>query len=149
MQQTEIEQLGNKQIDTASNLYSNFFFHWALLAGATMTLIVPLLTYISEHNNAIYGSLKLQILIGLLIITITLSSIRNFIAARGFYIVGNINIKLANQQQVVDIAKDKDVNKLKFLSKIQKLISFISIVSYIIALVLLASFIWQNLPIYN
>ena len=135
-------EAANKQIETATELRAQFFFHWSLLSAGTLSLLIPLLTQIKTTNSVIVSPYYLQISIVLLICSLSMSSVRNFIAAQGFWMVGNFNLKSQTEQQteLKDITK-----KLNIFKYIQWTNEILSIIGYIMALVFLFLFISDNL----
>jgi len=133
--------LANKQIETATELRAKFFFHWAILSGATLTLVIPLLTQIKTTKESITSLCYLKIALVLLMITLVFASIRNFVAAHGFWMTGSFNLKRDKAPDAIE----RIVKKLNGMKYLQYSLEIISILGYIAALILLYIFIANNL----
>ncbi len=127
----------NTFVEIAIEMKSKFYLHWAILAGATLTLVIPFLTQISILNKAVNWMLQIKIAIGLLLISLITSSVRNLLSARQIEIIANNNLEKNSHRieyfQIID-----NVNQQ---GTILSLIEFTSIISYCVALTLLYLFI--------
>ena len=120
--------------DASADLKSKFFFHWAILSGATLTLLIPLITQIKTLNINLVNTCALQSAIIALIVSLIASSLYNLFSASGFAVVAREN---ANQKSLISS---------KFLSRLLTYIIMpLAIFGYIIALMLLYYFINKNL----
>lgn len=131
--ETQKRQVIKEYFDISADLKSKFFFHWAILAGTTLTLIIPLITQVIEVRSSINDTDLLRISIISLMISLILSSFWNLISAVGFAVAGKQN---NNQRTILN---------LNFLSRMQYSVMAIAILSYIFALILLYFFIDHNL----
>ncbi|NQU99585.1 MAG: hypothetical protein HQ538_02505 [Parcubacteria group bacterium] len=138
----DLEKKGLEQINFAANLRSKFFFHWSILSGATITLIIPLILEIKDSKGTILNKHDIKTSIILLLSAIIFSSIRNFFAAHGFWKTGMSNVRRAEGDNK---EADRLFNSRTKLTPIQLAIETISITSYIFSLVLLYLFISKNL----
>lgn len=135
------KNIGNKQIDTSTEILTKFFFHWALLSGATLTLAIPLLTEIIKIKGCIQSTYLIKISIGLLIISLITASLRNLIGGHDFWISGMANLNPPK----TGLEENKMVKKMNRLNYIQNAITGIATISYIIAIVILFVFVSANI----
>ncbi len=129
------QDLGNYQMNVSTELRYKFFFHWSLLAGATLTLIIPLLMEILKKDSLLYHVANVKIAIVLLISSLCFSSLRNYLASIGIWITAMTNLQGGG---VIPL-------KRILLSRIQYVIEILSITSYLVALILLFVFINSNI----
>lgn len=119
-----------KQSSHSRELGTKFFFHWALLATGIFSLLIP---FIQGLKRVIYPDLFIVISI-LLVISIVFSSITNFITAKVLWYIFEKNNGDDTNQKLLD-----------FLSKNNKYIQFISIFSFVMAIIFILFFVNSNL----
>ena len=136
--------IGHDYINRSADLRIKFFFHWSLLSGATLGLIFPLLASLKASGVLFFCVEKLKFGIIFLLISLVLSSVRNFIAAQGYWYSGVFNL---NSQNKVPQDSKKFISKMKLVSLTQKIIEGISVFGYILGLVLVYLFFWPHLGI--
>lgn len=126
-----------KFIEISIEMKNKFFFHWAILAGATLTLIIPFLIEENVLKKTVGWLLEVKIAIGLLVISLITASIRNLISARQIEIIGNCNLE-KNSYLIVYFSI---IDKVNHMSIFLSIIEFASIISYCGALTILYFFV--------
>lgn len=94
----EIRANAIEDTKTARELGIKFFFHWTILSGATLTLLITFLSNVDIKKIQLhrYG-LHIKIAIIVLILSLILAIIRNFIMIYGIHDRANANHKIANE----------------------------------------------------
>lgn len=134
-------ELGLKQVEIATDLRSRFFFHWSILSGATITLIIPLLLELKKRE-LLNESINIKITIILLATSLILSSLRNYIAAGNLWKSGLANLEKSagNNQGYNDL-----LNKRFKMIPLQKTVEPLALLSYIASLIFLYIFICSSI----
>ncbi|HEY4509410.1 MAG TPA: hypothetical protein VJC15_00270 [Candidatus Paceibacterota bacterium] len=134
---------GSKLLSRADELSGQFFFHWSLLIGATMTLFTPFIFSLLEKGEQIEAVYLIKVMYPVFIFAMIASSLRNFVSALGASKIGKVNLLIASGGEL-----DKNfltLFKLPITLVIYTL-QVIAILGYIIGLVLVFVFILSNLP---
>ena len=108
-----------------------FFYHLSILSGATLTLLIP---FISNIKHPVYHVILLKISVICLLVSLILSSLRNFYFAK-------------NQMNIIDYkASPDEKNVLILLLKCRiEIMEYIVILSFISSLIVLYFFIFPNI----
>lgn len=141
MNTEEIQKVGLKQSTYAVELKTKFFFHWSILSGTTLTLIIPLLLEM-QKQNILCEVLSIKISILLLIISIIFSSIKNYLSSYSLWNSGLANL----EESAIDNNKfNKLAKKVKTINYKQKILEPIPLIGYVFALIFLYVFMLNNI----
>ena len=128
-----------EQMKFAAEFKSRFFQHWAILSGATLTLLIPFLQSIKSENIATNKLSKINLVPFLLITSLILSSIEILMSSWGYQGSAKLNLDLKPKEE-----RNQSM-MLKILSVTKRVIEIIAIFSYIIAVVMLSFFLSEYL----
>ena len=124
-------------IEIAIEMKNKFYLHWAILCGATLTLIIPFLIQANVLSEVNCWLLSIRIALSLLILSLMTASIRNLVAAHQLEIIGNYNLE-KNSYKLQYIQIIEKANKINIPLTI---IEYTSIISYCTSLTIFYSFI--------
>ncbi len=128
----EVREYGEKELFYAHELRSKFFFHWAILSVAIITLIIPLLLEVKKTKE-IENVHNIKITLILLLATVIFSSIINYLNATQKQWVAFANIESAKGE------KEKSARLYKKQNVVRCIRIFLEIVSIVIFVLALSS----------
>ncbi|KKP37801.1 MAG: hypothetical protein UR28_C0026G0007 [Candidatus Peregrinibacteria bacterium GW2011_GWF2_33_10] len=120
----------NEQGLESNQLREKFFFHWAILAAGTFSLLIP---FVQSLENIVSPKLFIAVEI-LLILSIISSSLRNFFWAKTTWYWAEINAGITKNKKL----KDK-------YHKFALSLEFFSIIFYIVGIFLGLVFVNLNI----
>ncbi len=127
-----IRKTAMEDTNSSRELGVKFFFHWAILSGATLTLLIPFLTsqHISENiPSDLIPNIKITIIS--LIIALIAASLRNFILSLDMIKRANRHHKIAKAlENNTALEEEKEEEGVRLLEVFQ----FVAISSYIFAI---------------
>ena len=135
------------QVMRSSQLKEKFFFHWAILATGTVSLLIPL---VQSLDNIIIAPCLFKLASFLLVFSVITSSIRNFIDAKMLKLIAEQNsVKLSIESNNKDEVLKKKLEKVNCQHNRWKTLNFyveiFAIGSYIMGVVLILWFINKNI----
>ncbi|MFA6585975.1 MAG: hypothetical protein WCS86_02325 [Candidatus Paceibacterota bacterium] len=127
----KIEKQAEKDVEFSRELSIKFFFHWALLSGAAITLFITFLSSdVIQNNITKCSKLYVQITFISLVISMLLSSIRNFLIMKDVLRLGAAKYKIAN-----DIKWGVYNGKTPTPMLITEIIGYIAIIAFIVGII--------------
>src|SRR3990167_6397553 len=126
-----IEKQAKSDTEFARELRTKFFFHWAILSGAAITLFIPFVSSETVKNNITSCSeLYIHITFVSFILSLVLSSLRNLVLAENVLKLGESKFLIANKikNNTVNIG-DKTVEP----GSIQETLGYVAVILFIIA----------------
>lgn len=134
-EQIDEKDLYRFQLKQVVQIKSKFFLHWSLLAGATFTLLIPLIQNMFDDNVEVKNILLIRAGIILLIATLIFSSLRNL----GYS-------KVMRHTLMTNLKKDS-VGLFERVSTklVLRFLEIFAVLSYIVAIILITIFIDSNL----
>ncbi|OHA14691.1 MAG: hypothetical protein A2909_03305 [Candidatus Tagabacteria bacterium RIFCSPLOWO2_01_FULL_39_11] len=128
-----IEKQAKSDTEFARELRTKFFFHWAILSGAAITLFIPFVSSETVKNNITSCSeLYIHITFVSFILSLVLSSLRNLVLAENVLKLGESKFLIANKikNNTVNIG-DKTVEP----GSIQETLGYVAVILFIIGLI--------------
>ncbi len=120
-----------------------FFFHWSLLAGGTLTVVITFIGNAIGDDQIVKNIKFFNSAIGLLVTSTVLAAIRNYLLAS---MLGNFAMFLRRYTREIDPDAYADL----FMKRghvdvcLRYLLEFIAIGAYVAALIFLTEFIKSN-----
>src|SRR3989344_2867689 len=94
----EIREQAKKDTEFSRELGIKFYFHWALLSGAAITLFIPFLSSeVVQNNITTCSELYVKITFVSFILSMLLSSMRNFVIMKDILRLGQGKHRIANE----------------------------------------------------
>lgn len=115
-----------------------FFFHWALLSGAALTLLMPFLSSnIDQKKIAPYLIPYIKLTIISFIVSLISASIRNFIMMRLILDRAQMNHKIANDfsKAIKNNKKYKTPEQKERFQLVLQITQYIAIFSFVIGII--------------
>ena len=131
----EIRKQANRDTEVSRELAIKFFFHWALLSGAAITLFISFLSSEVVHNNITPCS-KLYTLITFVsfIVSMFFSSMRNFVMGRDILKLARAKHKMANELSSIK-ESEKYSGETPIPMQITEILGYIAIVAFIVGII--------------
>lgn len=129
----EITKQAKRDTEFARELRTKFFFHWAILSGAAITLFIPFISSETVKNN-ITSCSKLYVHITFIsfILSLVLSSLRNLVLAENVLKLGQSKYLIAEKIKTNTV---KEGDKTAEPGFIQEMLGYAAIILFIVGII--------------
>ncbi len=134
----KIREIAIEDTKVSRELGIKFFFHWTILSGATLTLLIPFLSSEQvKENIAQCSALYAKVAIISFIVSLISAALRNFVMMFGILDRAKINHKIANDfSNALATNSDYKSGESKDNFKVPlRIIEFLAIFSFILGII--------------